>query len=197
VRSPVNTGLRSLARGNVHCSRAPHYDSSGMGIWSPYFGGRTKLQKVLRVLVFISILLPLTFLLLLFINDVTTRVLGKGREFGVWWVLFGSPLIAELFGWLGLWQHRKSEPDLLAKSVAMLATTGAVLLAVGEIAYVQFVRDLSWQEGGGVVGWMLLLSLLGFVGGLFALRSPRWFSVLTLATAAWMLALSFLSGMAL
>ena len=98
-------------------------------------------------------------------------------------------------GWSVL--HRKVEQDFVRKVVAMVTTTGAALLAVGEIAYVHLVRDLSWQEGGQVWGWILLLSLLGFITGLFTLRAPRWFSVLTLATSSWMLVVSFLSGMSI
>jgi hypothetical protein len=91
----------------------------------------------------------------------------------------------------------RGEQDILRKIVALLTTTGAVLLAVAEIAYVQLVRDLSWQEGGRLWGWILLLSLVGFIAGLFTLRAPRWFSVLALATSSWMLVLSFLQGMSI
>lgn len=164
---------------------------------SPYFGARSTVQKLVRVLGFVSGLLLLTFLLLSLIREVAIRILGKGRQFGVWWILFGLPLIATVFGWAGLWRNRKVERDLHTKGVALFATTGAVLLAIGEITYVQFVRDLSWQEGGGVCGWMLLLSLIGFIGGLFTVRAPRWFSVLAVAIATWMLTLSFLLGMAI
>ncbi len=146
---------------------------------------------------FISGVLVLTVLLLSLTHTMALRVLGKARQFGVWWILFGLPFITALLGWAGLWHHRKSEADLPIRTVALFATTGAVLLAIGEVTYVQFVRDLSWQEGGGVCGVMLLFSLFGFISGVFTVRSPQWFSVLALATSAWMLVLSFSLGMAI
>jgi len=149
------------------------------------------------VLAFIGIQLPLTFVLANFTGEAAFRFFGRGREFAAWWILFGLPLVTAMFSWVGLLLHRKVEQDFVRKVIAMLATTGAALLAVGEISYVHLVRDLSWQEGGRVWGWTLLLSLLGFIAGLFTLRAPRWFSVLTLATSSWMLVVSFLSGMSI
>jgi hypothetical protein len=168
-----------------------------MEIWSPFFGARTRVQRVLVVLAFIGIQLPLTFVLANFTGEAAFRFFGRGREFAAWWILFGLPLVTAMFSWVGLLLHRKVEQDFVRKVIAMLATTGAALLAVGEISYVHLVRDLSWQEGGRVWGWTLLLSLLGFIAGLFTLRAPRWFSVLTLATSSWMLVVSFLSGMSI
>jgi hypothetical protein len=168
-----------------------------MEIWSPYFGARTRVQRVLLVLAFIVILLPLTFVLAAVTSAAAFRLVGRGREFAAWWILFGLPLVTATCGWVGLWLHWRVEQDALRKIVSLLLTTGAALLAVGEIAYVHFVRDLSWQEGGRLWGWILLLSFLGFIAGLFTLRAPRWFSVLALVTSSWMLALSFFEGMSI
>lgn len=164
-----------------------------MNIWVPYFGARTKLQRTLLFLALISILLVLAFASVTLTFDTALRGFGKGKEFRAWWVVFGLPFFAATLSWVGLWQNRNREPDSGTKIVSMLLTTGAASLAVAEIAYVQFVRDLSWQEGGGIWGWTLLLSFLAFITALFTVRAPRWYSVLTLGASAWMLIVSFFS----
>jgi hypothetical protein len=168
-----------------------------MTILSPYFGGRTKLQKFLRVLLFIVLLIALMFALISLTYDATARVLGRSREFGAWWFLSAVPFIASSAAWVGMVRHRKLVPGLPTTIVGLLVTTAAVLLSLAEIGYVHFVRDLSWQEGGGIWGFTLLLSAFGFVSGLYAVTAPRWFSVLALATSTWMLVFSFLSGIAI
>lgn len=168
-----------------------------LNIWSPYFGARTNLQKTVVVSgahEHLAILLSLAFASITLTLDTALRAFGKGKEFRAWWVVFGLPFFAAILSWVGLWQNRKRESDSGKKVVSMLLTRGAASLAVAQIAYVQFVRDLSWEESGGILGWTLLLSLSAFIAGLFTVRAPRWYSLLTLGISSWMLVVSFLIG---
>lgn len=115
-------------------------------------------------------------------------------RFAIGWILFGAPLGATAFGWVGLCSQWHTEHGRIIKSIAILSATATALLACGALAYAQFVKPFGPRDYR-VEGWGLLLSLLSTVAGLVTLRSPRWFSSLALAASAWMLVLFFLSGM--
>ncbi|MFI5089072.1 MAG: hypothetical protein ACHP7P_03320 [Terriglobales bacterium] len=158
------------------------------------YGKLADWQKILLWSAFVIVLFMVTFLLISLIAATAFRVLSWAKS---WCVLSSVPLAAVTLAWIGLYRHWSSEPDRLVKTIAMLMTTVAVLIGFGEAAYVRFVRDLTWEQGGGVWGYGLLFSLLGFISCLVTLRVPRWFSVLALSASAWMLTLFFLEGIAI
>jgi len=116
-------------------------------------------------------------------------------RFAIGWILYGAPLVATVFAWVGLWSHWHTEDRRIAKAIAISLATASALWACGALAYVKLVnepspRDFSIEARG------LELSLLATIAGLVTLRSPRWFSSLALAVSAWMFVLFFLAGMA-
>jgi hypothetical protein len=183
--------------GNVHPPTCEFYHLERMNIWLPYFGARTTVQRFLLVLALIGVLLALASVSSTFTFDTALRAFGKGKEYRAWWVVFGLPFVATILGWVGFWRNRKGETDKHGKILALLSSTLAASLAVGEITYVQFVTDLSWQEGGFLWGWTLLLSFAAFIAGLLTIVAPRWYCVLTLAASSWLLVVCFLSGMSI
>jgi hypothetical protein len=108
---------------NVTCVVLGYYSRivEKMTILPPYFGGRTKTQKFLCVLLFIVLLIALMFALINFTYNAAARVLGRSREFGVWWFLFGVPFIASAAAWVGIVRHRKLAPGLPTTIVGLLA----------------------------------------------------------------------------
>jgi hypothetical protein len=104
------------------------------------------------------------------------------------WILFGVPLAAAVFAWVGLCKNWNTDHHRFSKVSVTLLATAAVVLACGGLVYVHLVRPMP--SGDYVIeSWGLLLSLLGIVTGLVALCFPRWFSVVSLGVSAWMFVL--------
>lgn len=164
-----------------------------VGFWTADFKGLTASQKVLRLLVFLAVLPALVTVLVLLASRLTLQLLPKMAAV---WIVYSIPLAASVFAWIGLCRHLSDDPDRVPKAAAMAVTTGAILVALAQATYVQFVSDSTLGTSGGVLGLMLLFSFIGFAMGLVTIRLPRWFSVLGLAAATWMLVLSCLFGMA-
>jgi hypothetical protein len=114
--------------------------------------------------------------------------------FAVAWIFLIVPLAAAVVAWVGLCKHWNAEHHRFTKVSAIVLATVAPLLACSALTYVQFVRPLPVLDYR-VEAWGFLLSLLGIILGLVALRSPRWFSSLALGISAWMLVLFFLEGL--
>jgi hypothetical protein len=113
--------------------------------------------------------------------------------FAVFWLLYGVPLAAAVFAWVGLCSNWGTEDRRGTRVSAIMLATAAPTLACVALAYVQFVRPIAAFDYR-VESWGLLLSLAGTVLGLVTLRSPRWFSSLALGISALMLVLFFLAG---
>ncbi len=64
----------------------------------------------------------------------------------VWWIIFGVPLVAILCGWVSLYSRWRLETHHLRALIAMLMTTGPVLLANGALAYVSLVRPFPTRD---------------------------------------------------
>jgi hypothetical protein len=113
--------------------------------------------------------------------------------FAVWWILFGVPLAAAVFAWVGLFSGWGTENHRFSKVSAILMATASAVWACGSLVYVQFVRPIS--DRNYIVECLgLLFSLAGVVSGLVALRFHRWFSTLALGVSAWMFVLFFVMG---
>jgi hypothetical protein len=114
-------------------------------------------------------------------------------RFVIAWLLFGIPLAAVVFAWIGLCTNWSAEKHRFTKVSAILLPMAAALLACCVLAYVQFVRPIAAIDYR-VGAWGLLLSLLGTTLGLVALRFPRWFSSLAFGASAWMCVLFLLAA---
>jgi hypothetical protein len=107
------------------------------------------------------------------------------------WILFGAPLGAIVFAWVGLCRHWSADQQRLMKVSALVFPTVAALLAYRALAYVQFVRPIAAFDYR-VEAWGFFLSFARIALGLATIRSPRWFSSLALGASAWMCVLFFL-----
>jgi uncharacterized membrane protein YidH (DUF202 family) len=114
-------------------------------------------------------------------------------RFAIAWILFGMPLAAVVFSWIGLCAHWNTEHHRFTRVSGILLPTAAALLACGALAYVQLVRPIASRDYR-VEGWGLVLSFLGSILGFATLRFPRWFSSLALGASAWMFVLFFLAA---
>jgi hypothetical protein len=162
--------------------------------WTDYFVHLPSVQKFLRLVLFIVFFPLLISALVLLVSNVTLHTLPKMAAL---WVVYGFPALASAFGWRDLSRQYSVEDDGVAAGAALGLTTLVIMAGLAQAAYVQFIADISFDRWGFILGLMLMGSLVAFITSLFATtRSPRLFSVLTLASAIWMLTLSVLFGMA-
>jgi len=113
-------------------------------------------------------------------------------SFTVWWILFGTPLIAVATAWRGFLANWRTEPQTVLLASGIVFPTASTLLACGALAYVQLGGRFGFFDYR-VEAWGLLLALVGAATGLaVTLLFRRWFSALALAVSVWMSALFFL-----
>jgi hypothetical protein len=162
--------------------------------WTVHFNRLTSIQKFLRLLLLLVVLPSLVSILVLLASNMTLRTLPK---MGAIWIVYSIPVVTSGFAWINFCQRYGVEHDRIPVMFAMGTTTVPILVAVGQASYVQFIGDLTFETWMAIVAYMLLFSFVAFLAALLIIaRSPRWFSVLTLFAATWMLVLSVLFGMA-
>jgi uncharacterized membrane protein YidH (DUF202 family) len=67
-------------------------------------------------------------------------------RFAIAWILFGMPLAAVVFSWIGLCAHWNTEHHRFTRVSGILLPTAAALLACGALAYVQLVRPIASRD---------------------------------------------------
>jgi hypothetical protein len=103
------------------------------------------------------------------------------------WILFLLPAAALTIAWHKLMRNWRSEPHSIAGLSCLVLASASTLLALGSLAWVQFVRPFP-SQGYSVERWGMLLSLPGLLSGFFV-RHKHLHRYLGLGAAAagWML----------
>jgi hypothetical protein len=100
----------------------------------------------------------------------------------VWWIIFLLPAVALTIAWRKLVSNWRNERRSIAGLSCMIATSASALLALGSLAWVEFVRPFPSQDYT-VERSGMLLSFAGLLTGFFV-RQKHLHRYLGLAMAA-------------
>jgi hypothetical protein len=157
------------------------------GFWTAHFSRLGTGRKLLRLTFFI---LAFPCILQALLNLTFFAACGACHKSRATFVGIGIPLVLSVFAWRGIWQHRNDEVEPFPEGFALVFSNLALLIAIAASIYIRFLGDLTLQQQRFWLSSMTLLSLIGSVLGLIALRAPRWFSILALGAANWTFLLS-------